>query len=96
MGSKPCAYVFCPNNRDNPVSMYCKTCRTAEVIIEGNIQQRHCGYCRKFHTLDQFVGKTRVCVVKQAQRLEKERRKRIKVSDEDDILLDIKTLLEHF
>ena len=75
MVSKPCAYVFCINDRDS-FSMFCKRCRTVDIIEEGDIQQRHCGYCRKLHTLDHFVGNLRVCILKQTQRLEKERRKR--------------------
>jgi hypothetical protein len=71
--------------------MFCKSCRIADVLTHQGINERYCGYCHKLHTLDQFVGKLRVCVLKQQKRLENEKRRRRKIDDEI-ILIDIKTL----
>jgi hypothetical protein len=91
MTKKICEYILCTNGRDLPQSMFCKLCRTVDVLSDGDIEQRHCGYCRKLHTLNHFSGKLRVCILKQTQRLEHAKNKRRKVSPEDEIILiDVK------
>ena len=87
---RACQNMFCFNERDQLVSMYCKTCRTAEVLFDGGVEVRYCGYCRKLEPLSQFVGNLRVCVVKNRSRLDYEknkRKKRKRVSPDEEELI---------
>jgi hypothetical protein len=75
---RPCQYLFCFNERDQLVSLYCKTCRTAEVLFDEGVEVRYCGYCRKLEPLSRFVGNLRVCIVKNRSRLDYAKKKRKK------------------